>query len=68
MSQDCPVDYEATFYKGYLSLLLSVCYHLCSNLNELRHLVSEQNTRLYADFELHYILLLSIQNSDLQSF
>lgn len=41
---DCPYEYSKEFYRNYLNLLLSIFYHACRNLSEIRHLVLGNGT------------------------
>ncbi|XP_013394402.1 origin recognition complex subunit 5 [Lingula anatina] len=48
MALDSPEDYPVTFYKSYITLVLSVFYLACRNLAELRHL-AQLNFPLYVE-------------------
>ena len=39
MTHDCPDDFSADFYKGYVTAVVDVFFHITRDLNELRHLV-----------------------------
>uniref|UniRef100_T2MJ17 Origin recognition complex subunit 5 n=1 Tax=Hydra vulgaris TaxID=6087 RepID=T2MJ17_HYDVU len=40
MTYDCPDDFSTDFYKGYVTAIVDVFFHITNNLTELRHLAT----------------------------
>lgn len=48
LSNDCPKDYERSFYEGYINVILKTFFTVTRNLRELRHL-AEINFEKYCE-------------------
>jgi hypothetical protein len=63
---DCPSGVTTDFYRSYVGLILSVFYHVCRNLCELRHLVSVLLSFYFqCCSNVHLFLLVSVISGQL---